>query len=1036
MYLLQGKKSDPIVLAAAYNPDMVMIGCVSGKTDPISFCKSLKNDPLLQKIPLLVIIPEKNNTTLCRQASLCGVDAFLYSPFDDIDLAMQIKTLLRICKVNISAKMAKASEKSKVENHSEEKEDANKTLQQNQHEVKNREENEAALSASEEKFKSYIENAPFGIFIVDGKGKYVDVNEFAEKMTGYKREEIIGKHILDYIFPEDYPLAQKHFQTVVEKGEASVDVRYIRKDGAIRYSAVKAVKLSEDLFLGFKSDITDRKNDEKKLKESEERYRLIAENTSDGIIVFDANNQLTYASPAYLNQFGYSEEQTLKRNKDAIYELVHPDDRDALFANIFRAIGQKKEDLVYTYRFKNGKGEYIWREDRAKFKYDKSGNYEGINVICHDITDRKHAENALLESEARFKNMFEYHDAAMLLIEPITGNIVNANRSAVKFYGYPKSELCAKNISEINVFSPDKVKDEKEKTFNNRKKYFIFSHKLSNGEIRTVEVHSSPINFQGKRVLFSIIHDVTERQQAETDLQKSKKLLSQAEEIADMGSWEYDFEKDVTLWSDGMFKILQLSPEQGAPKLAEHAAFFTIESFERLRKALKECSISGKPYEIELQSIRSDGEIRTCIGKGRAEKNQDGKIIQLWGTLNDITERKRAEKAIHDIAIAKQTVKFKQNFLANMSHEIRTPLTGVLGMIDALEDTKLTENQKDFVNTIKLSGENLKEIIDQVLDYSKIEAGKLTLKPSAFDLRSVPETAKMLFKNNIKKGVDISIQIQDKIPAYIRADKYRLSQIVNNLVSNAVKFTSEGQIEIRTSLVETPDETNDITIKIEVEDTGIGIPPEMEKNLFLPFSQIEEIDTIYHEGTGLGLSICKQCVKMMDGEIGMISKPSGGSIFWFTFHAGIAEVPLEKKYNSSKNTLPTNLKILLAEDKVVNQKVVKLMLTNLGNTVSIVNNGQEALDIYQPDTFDLILMDIQMPVMNGVAATQKLKEKYNDLPPVVGLSANAFEGDREKYMKLGMDEYLTKPVKKADFEKLISKIIHSPLERLRPSPER
>ncbi len=893
-------KSDSlaVTLTIEKNPDIIMIGSVWHETDPIHFCQSIRKNQLLHDVPVIFILPPNSESGFRLKASRCGADAFLYSPFDGVDIDMLLRNMLKIRKAQISAKKEEGMEGSILRKNSRQDAEDGKRIQQHlsdlQNEVKNREKSDAALTVSEEKFKSYIENAPYGVFIVDKEGKYIDINAAAETLTGYTRDEIIGRHILDYIFPEDLPLAEKHFRTVVEKDEATADIRFIRKDGDIRYSTVKAVKLSENRFLGFKSDITESKNHEQNLKESqdrfkslfdynpdgifvwehynddfilsmvnktaikntnnhasdyvglkasdiykdmpimveklnecfatrktiefeqyyqtrysgdyvwvffkfafvepdtvllfsetitqrkeaeqslkesEEKFRHLAENTSDGIIAFDAQNQVSYVSPSYLSQFGYTADKALKRNQDAIFELVHPDDRDVLFAHIFQAIGQKKNDLIYTYRVKNGKGQFIWREDHAKFKYDEQGNYEGANVICRDIT-----------------------------------------------------------------------------------------------------------------------------------------------------------------------------------------------------------------------------------------------------------ERKLAEKARHDIEIAKQTIKFKQNFLANMSHEIRTPLTGVMGMIEALEHTKLSKKQQDFVNTIKLSGENLKVIIDQVLDYSKIEAGKVTIKPKVFEFRSLAETAKMLYKNNIKKGVEMVVRIDEKIPAFISADKHRLSQIVNNLVSNAVKFTPKGSVEIRASLVEVRNETNDVTIKMEVRDTGLGIPEAMQKNLFLPFSQIEDKDTVYHEGTGLGLSICKQLVEMMDGDIGMVSKLSGGSTFWFTFHAHKAEIPSQEKPTLSESVAPEHLRILFAEDKIVNQKVVKLMLHSLGHHVTIACNGKQAVKMYEPHKFDLILMDIQMPVMDGVAATQYLKEKYKYLPPVVGLSANAFEGDREKYMALGMDEYLTKPVKKDDFEVLIGKL--------------
>jgi len=430
-------------------------------------------------------------------------------------------------------------------------------------------------------------------------------------------------------------------------------------------------------------------------------------------------------------------------------------------------------------------------------------------------------------------------------------------------------------------------------------------------------------------------------------------------------------------------------------------------------------------YRITLDGNKPfDAEINSAVLKDKAG-NPAGMIF----AIRDITERKlmeheRQENEILEekIAMAEESLKFKQNFLANMSHEIRTPLTGVLGMIDILEKTSLSETQKDYLNIIKSSGENLREIINQVLDYSKIEAGKISINSGVMEFKTLPENAVSLYENSVKAGIKLHYITDPKIPALIVADKSRLAQVLNNLVSNAAKFTSRGSITINSLLMPNHSEKSCVMIKIEVKDTGIGIPDDLQKKLFIPFSQIEAIDTRHYEGTGLGLSICKQLIEMMGGQIGVESEVGKGSTFWFSFPALVAHAVGAPETELPDPVTNKTLRILLAEDKVVNQKVITLMLTAMGHEVEIVSNGQQALEYFEPGKFDLILMDIQMPVMDGITATQNLKQNHTNLPPIVGLSANAFEGDREKYMTLGMDEYLTKPVKKDDFEGLIRKL--------------
>lgn len=344
-------------------------------------------------------------------------------------------------------------------------------------------------------------------------------------------------------------------------------------------------------------------------------------------------------------------------------------------------------------------------------------------------------------------------------------------------------------------------------------------------------------------------------------------------------------------------------------------------------------------------------------------------------------------------------------------------------MIEILLQTRLDEKQSDYVNTLKLSTENLREIINQILDYSKIEAGQVNLKTTVFETAVIFEHARKLFQATCKKDVMLLIKVSEQVPDYIEADEQRLTQIINNLLSNAIKFTAKGKICISAGVMEWKDDLN-FTMNISVEDTGIGIKKEALSQLFKPFEQVDHEDKRNFDGTGLGLSISKELAHLMGGEIYAESEPGKGSTFWFTFEARKAVFsPIENSTDTETDKVESGgIKVLFAEDKEINQKVVKLMLHAMGHSVVLVSNGEEALKTYKPGLFDLILMDIQMPVMDGITAVQRLRERFNNLPPIVGLSANAFEGDREKYIKQGMDEYLTKPVNSDDLKNIIEKL--------------
>jgi PAS domain S-box-containing protein len=422
----------------------------------------------------------------------------------------------------------------------------------------------------------------------------------------------------------------------------------------------------------------------------------------------------------------------------------------------------------------------------------------------------------------------------------------------------------------------------------------------------------------------------------------------------------------------------------------------------------------------EYLAMRKDGSVFPILDYSSPIYKND-KIVGLRSVVVDLSEHKANEALRTEIAATRQSAEFKQNFLANMSHEIRTPLTGIMGIVEILLSTPLNEEQKEHLSTLRQSTENLREIINQILDYSKIEAGKINVKPVAFETKTIFKNARKYFDSIIQKPVELNISIHNDLPPLIKADINRLQQIISNLISNAVKFTSQGHIYLR-ARVENWINDQLLIIRIEVEDTGIGIAKEKQELLFQPFTQVDHKDTRHFEGTGLGLTICKELALLLKGEIGVESTGTG-SLFWFTFEAALARKgeTTAQTPETTRETPYKSLRILLVDDKIINQKVVGLMLTSQGHVVTFANNGQQAVDRYDPDIFDLILMDIQMPVMDGITATRQIRQKHGERPLIVGLSANAFEGDREKYISQGMDDYLTKPVKGADFEEIVRK---------------
>ncbi len=401
------------------------------------------------------------------------------------------------------------------------------------------------------------------------------------------------------------------------------------------------------------------------------------------------------------------------------------------------------------------------------------------------------------------------------------------------------------------------------------------------------------------------------------------------------------------------------------------------------------------------------------------------------------------EVALKQLELAKnqavEATKIKGEFLANMSHEIRTPMNGILGMTELLIESNPSNEQRDLLETVQSSAKSLLSIINDILDFSKIEAGKVELSPVNFELFKIANDVKTMFSPRCKeKGISLRLDIDKNIPKYLFADSLRLNQILLNLMSNAIKFTNRpGWVALEAKLIDQNNEN--VQIHFSVADSGIGIPRDKQDRIFEAFAQADASTTRKHGGTGLGLSISSSIVELMGGKLQVESEPGVGSCFSFsiTLERCRGVIPQENNALPEINSSSKPLTILVAEDNLTNQKLAMRILEKLGHKVLIAVNGEEAVKMYSLNPVDIILMDVQMPVMDGSAATKSIREREKlegKHTPIIALTAHAMFGDREKYLALGMDEYVTKPINRIDLIEKIGRLTQS-VHRIEDEPD-
>jgi len=766
---------------------------------------------------------------------------------------------------------------------------------------------------------------------------------------------------------------------------------------------------------------------EEESRSREEWLRRLIASLQDVVWTSAEDGRIIFMSPNVQGILGYSAQEVCENGVKLLVERIHAGDRRRAIES-FQALLSREQRFDEEIRVQCKDGHWIWLHARAVRTHREEGIWCADGILS-DITSRKEVQEALRESEDRFRIMADGCPALMWMTNE-EGGVQFINRAYREFFGITCQTVNANaRWSLIRPEEEPKYAREFERAVRERTPFRAEARvRRADDEWRWVASYAEPRFSPSGKYLghIGLSPDITERKQAEEALRSSEEKFRQLAENVREIFWMTNASSTETLYvSPAYAHIFGRTCESLYQNPLSWMDAIHRDDSERAREVFQK-QMQGEETVLEYRIWTPDGKEKWIRSRAFPIRNPDGQLIRVAGIAEDFTERKQAEA---DLGQAKQKAeaanRTKSEFLANMSHEIRTPMNGVIGMTGLLLDTELNEEQRRYAEIVRSTGESLLRLLNDILDLSKIEAKKLELESLDFDLPSLLDEFVTAFNvRALEKGLELHCSADATVPKLLRGDPGRLRQILTNLMGNAIKFTSAGEVRVQVLLL---DETkNEVRLRFSVRDTGIGVPESKIDMLFDQFTQADASTTRKYGGTGLGLAIAKQLAEMMGGEIGVVSQEGKGSEFWFTVRLGKPTATPQKEkfpvdelrghaaHKLGRPFAGVRARILVAEDNSINQVVALGFLKKLGLHADAVADGAEAIKALESIPYDLVLMDVQMPVMDGIEATRQIRSPassvLNHWIPIIALTAHALRGDRERFLEAGMNDFLSKPM--------------------------
>jgi PAS domain S-box-containing protein len=896
----------------------------------------------------------------------------------------------------------------------------------------------AELEEKHEQYLDLYDFAPVGYFTLFEQGQIIATNLTASTMLDMPRNNLIGQQIARFICCDDQYIFSHKMRQLFATGEAQAwELGMKKSGGTVFWCSLNAVmKQGSDVPVCCVviSDISDRRIAEKALVESEQRYRTLANSGQALIWTATPDKLCNYFNEPWLAFTGRTLEQEVGKGWT---EGVHPEDFGRCL-EIYDTAFDRRESFSMEYRLRHVSGEYRWIVDQGTPRYDTRGEFLGYIGHCLDVSKRKNAEEAVRESEVNLRNIADTMQETLSVIS-LNGTFLYANQKATwNMLGGKSGDLIGKNLREVI----EKVQAE---GLIERYQSVYQSGKPSHQEIK-VDLKTGakwffntfkPIDYGTPPVpaVLSVSLDITDRKLAEYELQRMSQIIENVDSIAVFKDSElrYIAVNQAYLRLTGWTSLAEVAGRTDRELFKDIVSSEQIaEYIENDRAALK--LPAGRVLTVEECLTTKDGTHRTFLTKKFPVYEKNGDTLLGVATLTtEITDLKSLETSLLEAKEKAEAANHaKSAFLANMSHELRTPLNGILGMLQLLETSVQDKEELEFCALAIQSANRLTSLLSDILDLSRVEASMMLIRSKRFNLRSaLTQTIDLFVPVAVQTGVTLKRHFDPGLPIWVVGDSIRLQQVLTNLIGNSFKFTKRGHVHVEAYPL--PSRRNDtFRVYFAIEDTGCGIADEELGSLFQPFTQVSQGYTRNHQGAGLGLSISKQLVTLMGGNMAVESEEGVGTTVAFCVTLGNEVRPHDDDaVLESLTAPPASLQILVAEDDDATIFVISRLLEKSGHSVTVARNGQEALEMHEVNDFDLILMDVSMPVMDGIEACQRIRGSSNSHKreiPIIALTAYAMTGDKEKFLAAGMSGYVAKPV---NIETLMQMMVETLAEQRR-----